>query len=101
MVRSGEKLLNDLIIFLTICPNGLDLAEIKILLNQFQTRLTPEEKRKKIELYLDLLTEASTIGDGEATTSLERSPNSVVSESEEKLENLREIIKHLLFFDIV
>ena len=28
MVRAGEKLMNDLIIFLTVCPNGLGLTEI-------------------------------------------------------------------------
>ena len=32
MVSSSEKLLNDLIIFLTVCPYGLGLAEVQIVL---------------------------------------------------------------------
>ena len=65
MVRSGEKLLNDLIIFLTACPHGLDLAEIQILLLKFPSELQPEIRAKKIKLYIDLFREASTKGDGE------------------------------------
>lgn len=99
MVRSGEKLLNDLILFLTLCPNGLDLTEINILLNKFPSQLSKEEKEEKIKLYIDLFREASTIGEGEQQNT-EHSPTKDANESFEKLENLREIIHHLLFFEI-
>jgi len=65
MVRSGEKLLNDLIIFLTACPYGLDMAEVQILLQRFPTELSPEARNCKIKLYIDLFREASKKGDGE------------------------------------
>ena len=59
MVRSGEKLLNDLIIFLTLCPNGLDLDQIQILFKRFPSQLSAEDRSKKIKLYIDLFREAS------------------------------------------
>jgi hypothetical protein len=37
MVRSGEKLLNDFIIFLTVLPQGLCLTEAKIVLKMIHS----------------------------------------------------------------
>ena len=54
MVKADEKLLNYLIIFLTMCPHGLGLTEIEILLRRFPSQQNPEVKDKHIRLYLDL-----------------------------------------------
>lgn len=63
MDRSGEKLLNDLIFFLTICPSGLILPEIEILLNMLPSELSIEAKQEKIKQIIDLLKEISVHGD--------------------------------------
>ena len=68
MARSGEKLMNDLIIFLTICPNGLDLFEIEILLKRFPSQLDKGERDTKIRLYLSLFREAACKEEGTAET---------------------------------
>ena len=63
MVRSGEKLLNDLVIFLVVCPHGLGLTEISIVLKMIPSELTLEVKAKKIKLYLDLFRELAQKSD--------------------------------------
>ena len=63
MVRSGEKLLNDLIFFLTICPQGLILPEIEILLNMLPSELSNLIKQERIKQIIDLFKEISVHGD--------------------------------------
>ena len=56
MVLAGEKLLNDLILFLTLCPNGLGLKEVEIVLHMLpSTELDEIERGDKIELLITML----------------------------------------------
>ena len=49
-----EKLLNDFIIFMITCPNGLGLTEVEIVLRMLPCSLDPDVKQQKIQLYLDI-----------------------------------------------
>ena len=55
MALSGERLFNDFIIFLTMCPGGLCLYEVELLFEVLPTQMTEAEKSKKIKLYIDML----------------------------------------------
>ena len=46
MLQAKEKLFNDLIIFLTVCPNGLGLTEVEIVLRMLPSDLTPDVKAR-------------------------------------------------------
>jgi hypothetical protein len=59
MGRSGEKLLNDLIIFLTVCPQGLCLTEVKLVLKKFPSSLSTVARAFQIKLYIDLFRESA------------------------------------------
>ena len=52
--RKGDKLLNDLIIFLTVCPNGLGLTEIEIVLRMIPSELDMDGKNWQIAQYLTM-----------------------------------------------
>lgn len=97
MDRSGEKLLNDLIFFLTICPSGLILPEIEILLNMLPSELSIEAKQEKIKQIIDLLKEISVHGDQTCAYG-KQSDGSV--ESLERIEIIRELIQNLLFVEL-
>ena len=50
-----EKLLNDLILFLTLCPNGLGLTEVAIVLQMLPSKLDENERKDKIEHYCTIM----------------------------------------------
>ena len=100
MVRSGEKLLNDLIIFLTVCPQGLCLSEVEIVLKKFPSSLSTVARAKQIKLYIDLFRESAKIKNS-SELQLETATSDISSENLERQENLREMIQSLLFFESV
>jgi len=98
MVRSSEKLLNDLIIFLTVCPNGLGLTEVEIVLSMFPSDLAPSEKAKQIKLYIDMFKEVSQNKEGGEHTNFE-SGSELSNELQERHSELFQVIRSLLFFE--
>ena len=62
MVLAGEKLFNDLALFLTLTPKGLGLTEIEIVLRMLPTNQSDTERDEKIDLYLTLLRDIAING---------------------------------------
>ena len=85
MVRVNEKLLNDLIIFLTLCPLGLGITEIEVLLNMIPSNLDQDVKESKIALYIKIFKQ-----------SLE-SENLIL---DEKGKDVRDIVKRLMSIEL-
>ena len=52
MTQANEELLNNLILFLTMCPKGLNLDEIQLVLESLPSTLTDQKRREKINLYM-------------------------------------------------
>ena len=92
MVRSGEKLLNDFIIFLTICQSGLGLEEAEIVLNNFSSELSPKEKARTIKLYIDLFKEEAAKVSAVTDQILDSSFDDMFNEKNERLESLKDLI---------
>ena len=57
MWQAKEKLFNDLIIFLTVCPSGLGLTEVEIVLRMLPSELSADAKAKQINFYMDIFKE--------------------------------------------
>ena len=60
MWQAKEKLFNDFIIFLTVCPSGLGLTEVEIVLRMLPSELSADAKAKHIAFYMEIFTEMSS-----------------------------------------
>lgn len=92
MAKSGEKLLNDLIIFLTMCPQGLCLTELQILLKRFPTSLPDKARDEKIKTYTDLFKSFATAKGGSLLQPSRPQSDVISTETSESTESLEEII---------
>lgn len=99
MIRTNEKLLNDLIIFLTICPQGLGMTELVIVLKLFPTETTVEAKNDQIKLYIEMLQEVGLKSKGNLVEQQHDSSSERSAELQERRENIKDVLQSLLFFE--
>ena len=105
MLQAKEKLFNDLIIFLTVCPNGLGLTEVEIVLRMLPSDLTPDVKARQISFYMDLFRELRSGEKYENQLNADDHKNLIVDQGSEhtsdlleRQETLCEVIKSLIEF---
>ena len=89
MWQSKEKLFNDLIIFLTVCPSGLGLTEVEIVLHMLPSELSAETKNLQISFYMDIFQKISHNKDSDMSE----------SENQERQENMMDVIRSLIIFE--